>query len=397
MKTVAIIVQNIIQYYSVRPLIKLLLTKKNIQVDIIVFEPESYTEDYHSIAKDVKITIVKDGYQFIEKPKKEYTMTLAPYSDMITFKTKYKIGYVYGAATSKPSVTLLPELKKGFHAILLHDTYGAELYSVYAHTYIVPDLYLPSIHHKKTQDKPVVLFQPTYHDPSTISVAKCLQELKDKYYIITKSHHGTNNLSEEKEKKDILIEIADECYPSSQFIGPLLDKADVVLSDNSGSVMDALYVNIPVAIATPEITPNMKEIEPLQKSLIDSRIIPYTKEITKENIDKILKKALSDKQKTIQNDASDKLFPNKKGDADSWYQIIEKYLNNEIDQNYVKLHDYYTQAQDNTTKELINRINQLIQDNNSLTNKVAEYEKHLARNPLRRIKRFVCNRRRKHE
>lgn len=397
MKTIAIVVQNVIQYYSVRPLINLLKTKNNIQFDFLVYDPDDSSPGFHSIANDVRTVAAKDGVNCKTTARKEYTLTLSPYVYPFPFKTKYIIGYVYGAATTKPAVTLLPDFKKGFHAILLHDTYGAEVYSVYAHTYIVPDLLLKPVEPKATRKKPVLLYLPTYHDPNTLKVAETLQELRSNYYIISKGHHGIDNLSDEGEKKNLLALISDENYPSSQHIGPLLEKADVVLSDNSSAIMDALYANVPVAIAAPLIAQDLNNIKPLQQILIESKVIPYAQTISKEELNKILKKALSEKQKKVQSETSAHLFPNKKGGASSWYQIIEKYLNDEIDQNYVKLHDYYTQKQDNITKELINKIDQLTQDRDLLNSRVVEYEKRLARNPLRKIKRFICNRRRKHE
>ncbi len=340
---IAIIIQNIIQWYSIRPLAKLLEKQADIKLDILIFDPPSNDADYSSIALHVEKIIHAEGFITSRKPRHaEYKICLAPYSDMITFKAQYRLGYCYGAATTKPHLTSLPEFKIGFHGFFLHDTYDAELFSVYGKTYIVPDLYLRSINHKKASNKPVVLFLPTYHEPSTINTAKTLSKLKDKYYIIVKSHHGTDSLNEEKTKKDLLLEIANEYYDSDQYIMPLLDKADVVLSDNSGAVMDALYSKVPVSITTPTLCEGLNGIPSLQTELIAANIIPYSKTQTTSHIDKILKQALSASYIKRQTNTSDQLFPSKTGGAQTWYNIIKKYLNDDIDQNYCKLHDYYS-------------------------------------------------------
>ena len=342
MKRVAVVFQNIIQWYALRPIVKL-LSEKKIPVDIIIYNPVQANDDYHSIANDVIKTIKKDGFSIKEWPtNKEYHLGLAPYSDMITFKCKYRLGYCYGAVTTKPYFTLQPPHKMNFHGMMVHDTYTAELFSVYGRTYIVPYLYLESIKHQKVSNKPVVLYLPTYNEPSVSQTATALSELKNDYYIITKGHHGTDHLQEERFKKDILKEIADENYDSNQYIKPLFEKADIVLSDNSGAAVDALYAKIPVVISTEVISQSFNGIEAVQRSLINEGVIPYVDKINANNLKAAINKALTKKQRTIQAIASDKLFPIKTGGAEAWYKVIKLYLDEKIDQNYCKLHDYYT-------------------------------------------------------
>ena len=341
MKRVAIVFQNVIQWYALRPLVKL-LSEKKIPVDILIYNPAQANDDYHSIAEDTIKTIKKDGFNVKDWPtNKEYHLGLAPYSDMISFKCKYRLGYCYGAVTTKPHFTLQPAHKMNFHGMMVHDTYTAELFSVYGRTYIVPYLYLESIKHRKISDKPVVLYLPTYNEPSVPLTAAALSELKNDYYIITKGHHGTDHLQEEQSKKNILKEIADENYDSNQYIKPLFEKADVVLSDNSGATVDALYAKIPVVIATKAISPSFNGIEAVQQSLIDDGVIPYVSNINASNLKATINRALTKKQQDIQATASDKLFPIKTGGAEAWYKIIKLYIDEEIDQNYCKLHDYY--------------------------------------------------------
>ena len=148
MKSVAVIVQNIIQWYSVRQIVQYLLDKK-ISVDVLVYDPSqtsSEFKDFHGIALDTAKAIKKDGVVVKDWPKdSQYHLCLAPYSDMINFSCKYRLCYCYGAITTKPSATLQPEHKKHFHGFLIHDTYTAELVGVYGRSYIVPDLYLQPI------------------------------------------------------------------------------------------------------------------------------------------------------------------------------------------------------------------------------------------------------------
>lgn len=367
MKKIAILVQNIIQWYSVSPLVRYIDEQKEFGYEIIIYDPKDNPDGWHAIANSLEKAIIKDGFRATRKAKNRYYAALAPYSNMITFLCKYRFGYCYGAATTKPALTLQPEFKEGFHAIFLHDTYGAELFSVYSKVYIVPDLYLTPVHHKKVSKKPVVVFLPTYHEPSTIKVANSLKKLKNKYYIITKSHHGTDYLEDEAEKKIILDSVADEVYDSNEYIMTLFEKADVVLSDNSGAAMDAFYSGIPVAITAENINQGISGINTLQHTLVEKGIFTYTDEPTPQNLDKIITEALTKKE--IQAAESAKLFPEKHGGAKVWYEIIRAYVNGEKEANYCKMHDYLVEKRCAVIRErddLVNKLNKLYMDNETL-------------------------------
>lgn len=351
MKRIAIVIQNVIQWYAVRPLVELLMSKK-LPTDILIFDPINNPNDYHEIANATKSVIKRDGFKITNWPtEKEYTIGLAPYSDMINFKCKYRLGYCYGAVTTKPALTLQPEHKMNFHGMFVHDTYTAELFSVYGRTNIVPYLYLKPVKHQKNNQKPVVLYLPTYNEPSVPATANALLELKNNYYIITKGHHGTDHLNEEGNKKNILKEIADENYDSNQYIMPLFEKADIVISDNSGATMDALYANIPVIMSVQSISPSINNIKPIQQTLIEQKVIPHVSDINATNLKAAIEFALTKKMQRVQRDASDKLFPVKNGGALDWYKIIENYLNDVTDQNYCKLHDYYIEKWQNLKEQ----------------------------------------------
>ena len=382
MKKIAIMIQNIIQWYSIKPLVELLNQKPDITVDILIFDPQENSIDYHSIATSLSQSIKSDGFTVTPHPDSSgYQITLAPYSNMITFPSKYRLGYCYGAATTKPALTLQPEFKKGFHGIFLHDIYSAELFSVYSKTYIVPYLYLKPFHHKTPSKKPTVLFLPTYHEKSTIETAKSLAHLKKDYRIIAKKHHGTDHLREEKTTRQILETITDELYDSTQYIVPLFEKADVVLSDNSGATMDALYAKMPIAIAAPEINNGFQGIDTLQYQLVQAGIIPYADKITPTNLKRIIQLALTKRQQFIQSTKSDEIFPVKKGGAEKWFEIIELYLNDRIDTNYAVIHDYLVKASDNLKKDNINlrnMVKNINSVNQTLQFKITELEQQLS-------------------
>lgn len=390
MYKIAIVIQNVIQWYSLRPLTTFLKKQPNLKTDILVYDPVQNPQDFHDIATSTRHAIEKDGFQVCNTPSKTgYKVSLAPYSDMINFPSQYKLGYCYGAATTKPSLTLQPEFKSGFHGLFLHDLYGAELFSIYGKTYLVPDLYLEDIKPKtKPSEKPVLLYLPTYNEPNIKDTILALQKLKPYFYIIAKSHHGTDYLTDEKSKKDLLIEIADESYSSEQYIKPLFEKADVVLSDNSGAVMDALYAKIPVAITTANVNTKLSEINTLQSELISRGIIPYAKTPSEKNLHKILLDALSKEYRGKQSLASDALFPVKKGGAKVWYDIIKKYLDDDVSKNYCYIHDYLIEQKNLLKQEnlsLLAQNNSLQSELQTIKQKLALYETSRAHQALKKV------------
>lgn len=351
---IAIIVQNVIQWYSIRKLAIFLKEKKNLSVDIYLYNPADSSAGFHDIANDTANAILSDNFTPLTKPANySYKICLAPYSNMIDIDCKYRLGFCYGAATTKPKFTLDPSVKIGFHGLFLHDTYGAEIFSVYGKVYIVPDLYIDKItKHISHTNKPTVLYLPTYHEPSTIQTASALSQLKDKYHIIVKGHHGTDNLEDEKSKKDLLTNIADDIYPSTYPIKKLFEKCDVILSDNSGAVMDALYANIPVAISASEINRSIPGVDTLQYKLVNSKVIPYTDNPNSENITHIVSAALSKSTQKKQQETSKTLFPAKTGGPEIWFKIIRLYLEDKVSQDYCNAHsflsnEYYHLQQNN--------------------------------------------------
>ncbi len=365
---IAIIVQNIIQWYSIRKLAIFLKNQPNIHIDIYLYDPKSSTNDFHAIATETRTAILLDDF-IISQPQSQnlkYKICIAPYSNMITLECQYKLGYCYGAATTKPAFTLDPSAKKGFHGLFLHDTYGAEIFSIYGKTYIVPDLYLQPIKCKNIDPKPTILFLPTYHEPSTIPTIMSLRKLKKHFHIIAKAHHGTEKLQEEKRIQDLLKTATHELYPSSYPIQNLFEKCSVVLSDNSGAAMDALYSNVPIAIAATNINQSIADIDTIQSILASRGIIPYSNTLDTPSIKKIITTAMSTEQQKIQKQASKHLFPVKNGGAKYWFSIIQKYLNDEVDQNYCKIHDY-----------IFDQFDSLRQENIQLSDKVINLEKTL--------------------
>src|SRR5690606_3176838 len=119
-------------------------------------------------------------------------------------------------------------------------------------------------------------------------------------------------------------------------------KADLVISDNSGAIYEALYSNTPVIVYGDKTDKRkLGNILPMHHRLIQEKVIgnPQKPEYIVEAVESGLTKEYGQKQIK----ASDELF--KKDYTDTaikgWFDVISKYLNDDIDQDYIALHNYY--------------------------------------------------------
>lgn len=351
----AIIIQNVLQYYSLLPFLKLIKEKKYWKNDIYIIDPQDTETGFSEIMEELKQAVLKDGFKIANEHDKEkkYKVCLSPYQNMIDVKYEYLVSYYYGSASSKP-FTFNPDLKSKFHGFLLHSNYDADILSIYGKTHIVPRLSLHEIKPKKHSGKKRLLYLPTYGKESEIEkIEKILPAIKEQYTIIIKSHHGTAHLKNESNRKINLKEIADYYYEPTKSTQELFEEADVVLSDNSGAIFDALYVKKPVCILANNIDNSYIGIHTLQKELVDKGIIPYSNNANDKELLRILQEALSANIIAKQNKESDLLFPNKNTGPEEWVKVLKDYMNDNISTNYIKIHDYLLSKQD----QIINDLN----------------------------------------
>lgn len=348
MVEILIVIQNIIQYYSLRPLLKHIKKEGLWKFEIVLFDSVKNSTGFREIAEEAGRKMNEDGFEWKSKDivnGKKCKICLAPYQDMVDVKYDYLIEYYYGSASSKPNPTFLPEYKMTFDAVLLHSVYDAEILSVYSKTYIVPNLRLRKVRRKLSfnSDKKTLLYLPTYGDINSINdVSQALKNIKKDYYIITKGHHGTEYLLAEGKNKDLVMNISDEYYGPSKDINELFERVDLVLSDNSGAIFDSMYTGIPVCIMAKDINKKLGDMNTLQYRMVQDGIIPYSPKSDYQILSKLLFKTLKPNVIKRQKEVAKNLFPNKTGGVKAWVKVLEKYMKDEINTDYIKLHRYYT-------------------------------------------------------
>lgn len=340
-KYIAVTIQNYVQFYSIKLVIDKLIENGNI-IDIYV---PIARDDWglKEMFDEVYDYLNNKGYSVRRTPlKRKYKVLLEPYpmEYYFSFNYEYRLKYCYGIASPKPSLTYRPDDNFVYDAILIHSTYEQSILRVYSKTYLVGKSNFYNFKKRNNKgEKPTVLYMPTYGDSNTIEdISEKLYKLKDKYRVITKLHHGTNYFNYEENKRNKLLSLFDECYDSKANLEELLSMADIVLTDNSGAIFDALYTRTPLAIFAKNLEYfKYDDLEPYQCGLVKTGIIPYTNKI--KELDKILIAAQSKDIIKKQKEISDKLFPLSYDDGfNEFMKVINLYLSDEINKDELKLH-----------------------------------------------------------
>lgn len=383
-KDIAIVIENLIQFQYIENGINTLLSN-NISLDIYV-PTSKYSDGFDNLFDNAYNYLQKNNYMPKRLPDNtEYKILLEPYPTEKYFKINhtYRIKYPYSLIAAKPNPSFRPDWNICYDAILCHSEYEASYLKTYAETITLGPLKPKFSKSNSHKEKPILLYLPTYGDLSSIDeLINIFNNLKNKYYIIIKFHHGTIFLNNEKDRLEQLKSLADEWYDLNTSLSYLLSKCDIVLSDNSGAIFEALYNDVPVAIFAKNINKKLGEFDTIQHDLVGSDIIPYTN--NPNDILKILSLCCSDKYKSIQKNIKDKLFYMSENPEQEFLNIIKSYLNDNINSKYKQLHDVLKNDYNlnslsiNTLKKenhsLYNQIENAIGEIQNLENKIVESE-----------------------
>ena len=342
-KNIAIIFDDLTEFFVMRDAIDDMY-KEKIPVDIIV----PYDSGYNGLAEYTYNKIKESGYSPLkDAPKnKTYKILLTPYPGLnIVQRMKYiyHIRYPYGAATTKPNPVFLPEWKIDYDAIFSFNTDETTFLNAYgASCYTLPNWNFYKF--KKTTSnlsKPRLLVLPTFGLSSGCLdgfTNATIKEIKKHFYIIAKSHHATHFKKDEKNAYNKLKKLADEFHDSDIPVIELLKNAEVVLSDNSGAIFEAVCAEIPVALFSKDLNiGHLESIDTLQYSLTQEGLFPYTNKPNELLSILLSTKKYYKKQLSLKN----RLFlPINQQSIKVHTSIIKEYIEKNSEQDYRKvLHD----------------------------------------------------------
>ena len=363
--SIAFVIQNYIQYLNIIPGIEALI-KRGYDVDLyglVVENPDGYTELFNDVIEQMK----NKGYKvYTKEQRKTYKIVFEVYECSLKLKAKYRIKYRYSQLSAKPNIVYSPDNFIMYDCVLCSGPYEARLMNNFAHTEILDDLKFS--HFKKRnykKEKPVLLYLPTYGKESSIDlILKELANLRKKYYVIAKIHHGTSFLYQEKNRISSVEHAVDECYDLHTELKDLLEIADVVLTDNSASVFDAIYTDTPVCCFSNDLNQNkLGEFNTIQYTLYQEGILPYTNDVKK--IKDILKTAQSSQIRKKQHDWNMKNFYHSKNPIQDFIKLVDKYL-----------YDKDVDVESYVLRRLVNeKINNIMHYNAELETQLDDYRK----------------------
>lgn len=374
---IAILFDDLTEFYVMRDVIDL-LAKKGRPTDIIV----PYDSGYNGMAKHTFDKIKDLGYspkKDIPKNKK-YKILLTPYPNIQGAERVnyvYHLRYPYSTVSAKPNPTLTPEAKIYYDGIICFNNYEPDILSAYgAKCFSVP--YWKYSNNKKPnkKSKPTLLILPTFdQDTSCIQLLtkSFIKQLNNHFDIIIKAHHATHFGIDGKSSLEALQSLGVKLYDSDMPIAKLLQEANIVLSDNSGSIFEAIYSDTPVATLSKDLNArHLGPIDTLQHQLAKEGILPHTRKL-----DEILPILLSpDQYFKKQQKYKKMLFPESKNNSPvEFISVIDYYLSrNELKDYRKALHEILLEERFYLKKEA-EQAPQLRTENYNLKQYKAEAEK----------------------
>lgn len=353
-KRIAVHVQTEVQFYAIKPVLEA-LRELPYSMTILIERHDNNKEGLKEESAGAVRLMKKHGFypEFSEGyADKEFDLCLTPYIDGMV-KAKCFLKYEYGSLNTKPVLTYIPSVLKGFHGFLCPTTDGATLLSVYGRTFPVDNLrFFGKKRISSKSEKKIALYAPTYNDEYDASEdAAIIAELKKKYYVIVKAHHGTKYLRKNKTKNNVLQVEADEYYGPEADLIDLMMRADVCLANCSSVIGDAMRAEVPCAVYTHNIDAfRWRDFHSTQYDLYKSGKLSVCSKPSD-----VLKTmgAISTKEYKRQWDKlSDKFFPKEfRTGVKGYLRVIEYYLNDPEAQKLILFHDYNLLEQRNEIKE----------------------------------------------
>ncbi len=390
-ENVAVICDDLTEFFAIKDAIDALKTD-GLQVDIIV----PYDSGYNGLAGHTLAKIRELGYSPLDDAPKDkiYKILFTPYPGLDVVKRLkyvYHIRYPYSVVSAKPNPSYLPDTRMDYDAIITFNTYESSFLDAYG-AHVHPIAYwryhnFKKAHHGKS--KPTLLYLPTFGtDTGSINcfTDSAISEIKKHFFIIAKSHHATHFGIDGDKVAQNLKNIADEHYDSDTPIDQLLEKADLVLSDNSGSIFEALSAGVPVALFAKDLNSrHLGSIDTLQYLLSEQEIIPHT-----DQPEKILPMLLSIKKFVKkQDDVRKKLFvaPRKDDACRDFVDLVRSYLAmDETNDNHKALHDLLVREWRSDKQKILEQENQ-IEELRKIVDDLKSSTSWKITKPLRAIKR----------
>ncbi|KGR76481.1 CDP-glycerol glycerophosphotransferase family protein [Ureibacillus sinduriensis] len=239
------------------------LEKMGYQVEYIIYTPYHINERVERLIEVFEQNnITYCGFEQLFDKTVEFDALLAPYympGFQLLDKDLIKIRGLYGYAKDSWNYA---EWNKGFDLVLSYGPYATKRLTAFAEVadighprltgnYLktVIDINGNELSIEKLTDRKTLVYCPTWADLSSLDIfVENVVSLTKEFNVIVKLHHG-NVLSGNNEKWEALKNI-DTLYLYDEFTNlfDLLQFADIILSDYSGAIFDAMLFKKPIVL-----------------------------------------------------------------------------------------------------------------------------------------------------
>lgn len=230
------------------------------------FVAEKPKKTEHWLDYDTAIKILElNGVRYKNNPdyNADYVFTTQDELNIRNYKNK-KINLCYGFGFLLNDYCESERSTKNFNLKLVHGDYSYNLIKAKCpvinlikvgypkYTYWNDAKYVYDTNKKRKQlleknidNKPVLLYFPTWGQDSSISVyASGFKKLRKKFFIITKAHHCTYRLDSEKEHRNILNDISDIVLEGNYSFPDAVALGNIAVCDAiSGSATEVPFLN----------------------------------------------------------------------------------------------------------------------------------------------------------
>lgn len=397
-KTVAVALQNNIQYESFKVAIDIMI-KRKINVDIYI--PYGAHNGNDNMFDDFYKLIKKKNYNVLREIESDkiYDIFFAPYyiNNLDSIKRKYTIKYMYGLST-KPDSAFSSHVNYIFDAFLCYGEYDASYLNYFGKTFEIGNIKFFETKYKNNSTKRPnkklnLLYLPTHAGYSSVEVLSAeIFKLSKKYNISIKPHHCTQykKVEEEMNRMKIIKKYFKKIYNSNDSFEKLLNEADVVITDNSGAVFDTICLKKPVLMYYNK-KQNDKDMVSLPIQFAQKGYIAYINE--PKNLEEKLNQALSPQQIEKNKKAFKMLYhcENNKS-AERFIEFLDTLENGFIDEKHYKLHKYEEKEINDLKQqinELKNQLNRTKKQFKEFKNKIYNSASWKITKPLRKIRKII--------
>lgn len=305
-KPVAFYVANTVQKYAVLPLVKA-LAESGIESDFIIPDCKENT-DRARIWESAYDSVIESGFTplFHSEVSGRYRVILAPYDNDIRLWGDCFIRYRYSVVT-KPEFSYRLDNTLSFNYILCFGNQDTRAFGAYTRTMMIGNLRAEGFKKKSCTGRVRILYAPTFHSTIDFSaIAEALKRLQQEFHITLKLHPSSEFLDDENDMAQKLRSSCDECIHGNEDIMRLLETTDLLISDYSGAVFDAMSVGVPVAVVRAGDRIHATRDGSVLNNLIADGVIPCC--YCAGDMEDTVKRALSEEMRERQSAAAVDLF-----------------------------------------------------------------------------------------